>query len=181
MKQFIQNKRTGVLRIDDLDAPTLRKGMILVKNYFSVISAGTEKTTIRSRKASLLARAKSQPEELKKVLDEVKRNGLFRTYSRVMSKLESSASLGYSTAGIVLAVDPEIQDIEVGDRAACAGAEYAFHSDTGEKGHRTEIVEFMQAVRSVRSEIIPIESIIATSHTTFKILESLNSKEVVTL
>jgi predicted dehydrogenase/threonine dehydrogenase-like Zn-dependent dehydrogenase len=129
MKQIAQNKRTGALSIAEVGAPAGREGMLLVKNYFSVISAGTEKTTIDSRKSSMLDRARSQPDEVKKVLEEVRRTGLWQTYKRVMSKLDSSAGLGYSTAGVVLAVDPSIQDIEIGDRVACAGAEYAFHSD----------------------------------------------------
>jgi predicted dehydrogenase/threonine dehydrogenase-like Zn-dependent dehydrogenase len=129
MKQVSQNKKTGAMNVADVPPPALQKGMILVKNYASVISAGTEKSTIDKRKASLIERAKSQPDDVKKVIDEVKRSGLFSTYSRVMSKLDSSAGLGYSTAGIVLAVDESVDDIEVGDKVACAGAEYAFHSD----------------------------------------------------
>jgi predicted dehydrogenase/threonine dehydrogenase-like Zn-dependent dehydrogenase len=129
MKQIAQNKRTGALSIANVEAPAGRDGMILVKNYFSVISAGTEKTTIDSRKSSMLDRARSQPDEVKKVLEEVRRTGLLQTYKRVMSKLDSSAGLGYSTAGVVLAVDETVSDIEVGDRVACAGAEYAYHSD----------------------------------------------------
>jgi polar amino acid transport system substrate-binding protein len=129
MKQITQNKRTGVLRIVDTEAPLLGSGMILVKNLASVISTGTEKTTIDSRKSSMLSRARSQPEEIKKVVDEVKRTGLLTTYKRIMSKLDSSAALGYSSAGVVLAVDDSITDLEPGDRVSCAGAEYANHSD----------------------------------------------------
>ncbi len=109
--------------------PALQPGMVLVKNYASVISAGTEKSTIDKRKASMIERAKGQPDDVKKVIDEVKRTGLMATYTRVMSKLDTSAALGYSTAGVVIAVDERIDDIEIGDKVACAGAEYAYHSD----------------------------------------------------
>lgn len=117
------------MNVADVPAPALGRGMILVKNYFSVISAGTEKTSVDSRKSSMLQRAKSQPEEVRKVVDEMRRNGFTKTYKRIMSKLDSSAALGYSTAGVVLAVEEGVQDIEVGDTVACAGAEYAVHSD----------------------------------------------------
>lgn len=103
--------------------------MILVKNYFSVISAGTEKTSVDSRKSSLVQRAKSQPEEVRKLVEEMRKNGFARTYKRVMNKLDSHAALGYSSSGVVLAVDAGVQDIEVGDRVACGGADYAVHSD----------------------------------------------------
>lgn len=129
MKQISQNKRTGALSVVDIPPPALREGMVLVKTCFSVISAGTEKSTIDSRKSSMLDRARSQPDEVKKVLDEVRRSGLLATYRRVMSKLDSAAPLGYSSAGVVLAVDGGVQDVEIGDRVACAGAEFAFHSD----------------------------------------------------
>ncbi len=117
------------MNIADVPAPAVGRGMILVKNYFSVISAGTEKTSVDSRKSSMLQRAKSQPDEVRKVVDEMRRNGFSKTYKRIMSKLDSSAALGYSTAGVVLAVEEGVQDIEVGDTVACAGAEYAVHSD----------------------------------------------------
>ncbi|MBE0645096.1 MAG: bi-domain-containing oxidoreductase [Bacteroidetes bacterium] len=117
------------MKVSDVPTPAIGSGMVLVKNYFSVISAGTEKTSVDSRKSSLLQRAKSQPEEVRKVIDEVKKNGLTRTYKRIMGKLDSYAGLGYSTAGVVVAVEESVHDLEIGDRVACAGAEYAFHSD----------------------------------------------------
>jgi predicted dehydrogenase/threonine dehydrogenase-like Zn-dependent dehydrogenase len=129
MKQIAQHIKSGAMNVADVPAPALGRGMILVKNYFSVISAGTEKTSVDSRKSSMLQRAKSQPEEVRKVVDEMRRNGFSKTYKRIMSKLDSSAALGYSTAGVVLAVEEGVQDIEVGDTVACAGAEYAVHSD----------------------------------------------------
>lgn len=129
MKQLSQNKRSGLLRIQDVPPPAVQSGLILVRNSFSVISAGTEKTSIESRKASLVRRAQAQPDEFKKVVDEIKRTGLLKTYRRVMSKLDTSAALGYSTAGTVLDTDEMITDLEPGDRVACAGAEYAYHAD----------------------------------------------------
>lgn len=129
MKQIAQHIKTGAMKVSDVPTPAIGSGMVLVKNYFSVISAGTEKTSVDSRKSSLLQRAKSQPEEVRKVIDEVKKNGLTRTYKRIMGKLDSYAGLGYSTAGVVVAVEESVHDLEIGDRVACAGAEYAFHSD----------------------------------------------------
>ncbi|NOY05779.1 MAG: zinc-binding dehydrogenase, partial [Chlorobi bacterium] len=129
MKQLAQNIRTGDIAVVDVSVPRQEPGKILVKVYSSALSPGTEKTTIDNRRSSLLSRARSQPEEVRKVVDEIRRTGFTATYKRVRNKLESTAPLGYSNAGIVLAVDPSIQDIEIGDRVACAGAEYAFHSD----------------------------------------------------
>jgi polar amino acid transport system substrate-binding protein len=129
MKQIAQHIKSGAMKVADVPPPSPGRGMILVKNYFSVISAGTEKTSVDSRKSSMLQRARSQPDEVRKVVEEVRRNGLAKTYKRVMNKLDSFAGLGYSSAGIVLAVEESVQDIEIGDRVACGGADYAVHSD----------------------------------------------------
>src|SRR5512135_1876905 len=109
MKQLIQNKKSGDIELAELPSPARGDGLILVKNCYSVISAGTEKSTIESRKSSLFSRATSQPDELKKVLEEVRKNGLLKTYRRVMFKLDSSAAFGYSSSGVVVAVDPSVR------------------------------------------------------------------------
>ena len=51
----------------------------------------------------------------------------------------------------------------------------------GDKGHHNEVVAFIDAIRQKRSEVIPYESLFATTRTTFRILDSLNRKEVVAL
>ena len=49
--------------------------------------------------------------------------------SAVRSRLDIPSALGYSSAGTVIAVAPDIADISVGDRVACAGAGYAVHAE----------------------------------------------------
>ena len=129
MKQVVQNLKTGEIRVDVLPPPTLKSGGILVKNYFSLISAGTEKTSVDLGKMNMLQKAKSRPEDVRKVLQEIKLNGFIRTYKKVMAKLDSLKPLGYSSAGVVLAVDAVASEFKPGDRVACAGGGYATHSD----------------------------------------------------
>ena len=40
MLQIIQYQKTGENAVDDLTAPTLRPGHLLVRRFFSLISAG---------------------------------------------------------------------------------------------------------------------------------------------
>ena len=47
----------------------------------------------------------------------------------VRSRLAQPQSVGYSSAGTVVAVGDGITDISVGDRVACAGAGYAVHGE----------------------------------------------------
>ncbi len=129
MKQVVQNMKTGEIKVEKLPTPAMKTGGILVKNHFSLISAGTEKSSVDLGKMNLLQKARSRPDDVRKVLQEIKQNGFLPTYKKVMSKLDSLKPLGYSTAGIVIAVDPSAPEFKPGDRVACAGAGYATHSD----------------------------------------------------
>ncbi len=129
MKQVVQNMKSGELTVDKVPAPAIKSGGILVKNHFSLISAGTEKSSVDLGKMNMLQKARSRPEDVKKVLQEIKQTGFLATYRKVMSKLDSGKPLGYSSAGIVLAVDPSITEFKVGDRVACGGVGYANHAD----------------------------------------------------
>ncbi|MCL4539197.1 MAG: bi-domain-containing oxidoreductase, partial [Bacteroidetes bacterium] len=129
MKQVVQNMKTGEIKVENLPAPAMKAGGILVKNYFSLISAGTEKSSVDLGKMSMLQKARSRPDDVRKVLQEIKQNGFLPTYKKVMSKLSSLKPLGYSTSGVVLAVDPSVSEFKAGDMVACAGAGYAVHAD----------------------------------------------------
>ena len=62
MKQVIQNFKTGELYVDDVPPPSLTEGMVLVENHFSLISAGTERSTVKVAQANLLNKAKQRPD-----------------------------------------------------------------------------------------------------------------------
>lgn len=129
MKQVLQNMKTGDLTVDKVPAPAIKTGGILVKNHFSLISAGTEKSAVDLGRMSMFQKARSRPEDVKRVLQEIKQSGFLATYKKVMSKLDSGKPLGYSSAGVVLAVDTTVSEFKVGDRVACAGGGYASHAD----------------------------------------------------
>jgi polar amino acid transport system substrate-binding protein len=129
MKQVIQNFKTGELKVDDVPAPILKPGGVLVQNYFSVISAGTEKSTVSVGQASLLGKAKQKPEQVKQVLETVKKEGLASTYQKVQNKLGEPKALGYSSSGRVIAVADDVREFQVGDLVACGGQDYASHAE----------------------------------------------------
>ncbi|MEP7235547.1 MAG: bi-domain-containing oxidoreductase, partial [Ignavibacteriota bacterium] len=129
MKQLLQSMRSGAITVRDVDAPSSpKRSGIIVRNYASLISAGTEKMSVELARASLLEKAKSRPDDVKKVLVEIKQQGFWKTYSRVMNKLDSEKSMGYSCAGEVIAVSEDVDDIKPGDRVACGG-QGASHSE----------------------------------------------------
>jgi predicted dehydrogenase/threonine dehydrogenase-like Zn-dependent dehydrogenase len=129
MKQILQNTRSGEISVEDIPAPTLQPGRVLVRTAASLISAGTERTAVEDAKKNLLTRAKERPDAVKKVIDRVKSEGLAAAYSAVKAKLESSVALGYSASGVVTTVASDVTDIRPGDRVACAGTGYASHAE----------------------------------------------------
>jgi predicted dehydrogenase/threonine dehydrogenase-like Zn-dependent dehydrogenase len=122
LKQLLQSMRSGAITVRDVDAPNMpRRSGVIVRNYASLISAGTEKMSVELARASLLEKAKSRPDDVKKVLAEIKQQGFWKTYNRIVNKLDTPKAMGYSCAGEVIAVSEDVDDIKPGDRVACGG------------------------------------------------------------
>ena len=127
MLQIIQYQKTGEISVDDLPAPKLRPGHVLVRNAFSLISAGTERTSVETAQASMVQKARMRPDLVRQVMDNFRREGLAATYNKVRDRLDNYKDLGYSSAGVV--VESGVEDIKIGDRVACAGVGYAAHAE----------------------------------------------------
>lgn len=129
MKQITQNYKTGELKIEDVPLPLIRKGGVLVRNHFSLISTGTERATLQVSRKGYIGKAKEKPEQVKQIIQIAKKQGLKKTYELVMNKLNTPVPLGYSSAGTVVEVGEEAYEFQVGDRVACGGAGYANHAE----------------------------------------------------
>jgi polar amino acid transport system substrate-binding protein len=128
MKQVVQNLGSGELSVVDAPAPVRSEGYVLVGTRASLISAGTERSTVQAAQATLLGKARQRPDQVRQVLDNVRREGLKSTISKVQSKLEEPKALGYSSAGVVLEGDPGAPHLQPGTRVACGGGGYATHA-----------------------------------------------------
>lgn len=122
MEQLTQNLKSGEMRILEVPYPVLSQGAILVRNHFSVISAGTEGKTVKDARLGYVGKAMARKEEVKKVIRTARTIGLAETYKIMMNKLDAPSPLGYSCSGEVLAVADDVTGFKVGDRVACAGA-----------------------------------------------------------
>jgi polar amino acid transport system substrate-binding protein len=122
MQQLTQLLKDGTMELTEVPFPALQQGTVLVRNYYSVISAGTEGKTVKDARLGYIGKAKARKEEVKKVIQTAKTLGLVKTYQLVMNKLESPSPLGYSSAGKVIAVAPDVTTFKVGDFVACGGA-----------------------------------------------------------
>ncbi len=129
MQQLTQKLGSGDMIIQEIPYPQLGKGMVIVKNHYSIISAGTEGSTVQAARKSLIGKAKERPQQVQQVFDTLKKQGPLQTYRAVMKKLDAYSPLGYSCAGEVIEVGEDVSGFEVGDYLACAGAGYANHAE----------------------------------------------------
>lgn len=127
MKQVIQDFKTGKLYVGEVPAPAIIPGYVLVRNRYSLISAGTERLTVSAARASLIGKARQRPDLVRMVLENLKREGIAETLKKVKTKLSSSRELGYSSAGEVLVSMDTKKFYKPGDRVACGG--YASHAE----------------------------------------------------
>ncbi len=88
---------------------------MLVETTASLVSAGTEKMLVDLSRKSLVGKARSRPDLVKKVIDKAKRVGVASTLQKVRSKLENPIPLGYSCAGIVRKVGDGVDEFQAGD------------------------------------------------------------------
>ena len=101
MHQILQNLGTGETLLADVPSPGPRKGSLLVSTRASLVSLGTEKMLVDFGRAGWLAKARSQPDKVKQVLQKVRTDGVFPTLDAVRSKLDQPIPLGYCNAGVV--------------------------------------------------------------------------------
>lgn len=126
MKQIIQNLKTGTTLLEDVPAPEIKPGCVLIRTTYSLVSLGTERMLVEFGKANLIQKARQQPDKVKQVLDKIKADGLIPTIETVFNKLDQPLPLGYCNVGEVIAVGKGVSDFQVGDRVASNGqhAEY---------------------------------------------------------
>ena len=129
MKQVQQNYRSGELKVAETPAPAHGAGELLVATRVSLISSGTERQLMQLAKSSLMGKAAARPDLVRRVLVNVKKEGLKPTFDKVFAKLDTPIPLGYSLIGEVIAIGRDVSGFSLGDRVACAGAGLANHAE----------------------------------------------------
>lgn len=121
MKQILQSFKTGNTELADVPAPKVKTGQVLIQTTRSLVSLGTERMLVEFGKASLIQKARQQPDKVKMVLDKIKAEGLMPTLETVFNKLEQPLPLGYCNVGKVIAVGEGVSSFKIGDRVASNG------------------------------------------------------------
>lgn len=129
MKQLLQNIKTGKTTVEDVPVPTPQEGQALVKVAASLVSAGTERMIVEFAEKNLVGKARSRPDLVKQVLDKARREGLVPTVQAAFNRLDQPMALGYSSAGVIVALGRNTPGLKVGQRVACAGLNYAVHAE----------------------------------------------------
>ncbi len=130
MRQVFQESyMSKTLCVEEVPAPLLRGTGVLVQTAASLISPGTERAAVSFARKGIIAKVLSQPERVQLLLRKMKQVGVIDTLQLARRKLENPIPLGYSAAGVVREVSPDMPGIRPGDRVACAGAQFANHAE----------------------------------------------------
>lgn len=121
MKQIVQHLNNGETVIVEAPAPKALPGTIVIRTTRTLISAGTERMLVNFGKASILQKARQQPEKVKQVLAKIKTDGVSATFEAVRSKLDQPIPLGYCNVGEVIEVGAGVFDFAIGDRVVSNG------------------------------------------------------------
>src|SRR5690606_34317280 len=128
MKQIIQSFKTGETILEEVPAPQVGRGKILIQTTRTLVSLGTERMLVEFGKSNLISKARQQPDKVKQVLDKIKTEGLMPTLEAVFNKLGEPLPLGYCNVGKVIAVGEGVSDFKIGDRVASNGQHAEFVS-----------------------------------------------------
>ena len=129
MKQVVQNYKTGEVKLREVPVPECDSKRALVRNSFSLLSIGTERSTIEFGKKSLAGKGAGRPDLVRRVWEKAKKEGLIKTWQEATGRLDTPTPLGYSCTGEILECGNVVTEVSPGDRVACIGQGFASHAE----------------------------------------------------
>ena len=123
MKQVIRRviDRKGKIKVEEVPVPITGPRDVLIDTRYSVISSGTEMSTLNKTFPELVKQTLQDPWMRQAVKNVMASGGVLGTMDRVHDELIAYRLVGYSGAGIVLETGSEVKDISAGDRVAFSG------------------------------------------------------------
>ncbi|MFN9372907.1 MAG: bi-domain-containing oxidoreductase [Planctomycetaceae bacterium] len=128
MRQVFMRKkllRPATVGPEQVPVPRCAATGVLIGNRCSLISAGTESSSVKRNVKDMVVKAMTNPALRQSVFDMLVKDGLTRTYDRVNYETTKWTPLGYSGAGVALEVGREVEGIRPGDLVAYGGEGHA--------------------------------------------------------
>jgi predicted dehydrogenase/threonine dehydrogenase-like Zn-dependent dehydrogenase len=122
MKQIILPFQSGEPGLEEVPAPGIQAGQLLIRTRCSVVSAGTERMLVDFGKAGIIGKMRQQPQRVQEVFRKMRRDGIRPTIQAVRRKLGQPIPMGYSQCGEVIGIGTGVSGYRVGDRVASNGA-----------------------------------------------------------
>jgi predicted dehydrogenase/threonine dehydrogenase-like Zn-dependent dehydrogenase len=117
--------RRGRVVVLDLPEPHLGADQVLVHGRYSLISSGTESTTLAKTPAELAKQTLSDPWMRNVVKQTVFSSGMSQTARRIWHEMITPREIGYSGAGVVLATGDNVDGLKIGETVAYAATGHA--------------------------------------------------------
>ncbi|MGH9230911.1 MAG: bi-domain-containing oxidoreductase [Acidimicrobiales bacterium] len=127
MKQVVRRviDRRGRVQVLDLPEPHLGADQVLVQTHYSLISSGTETTTLSKTPVELAKQTLADPWMRNVVKQTVFSTGPAQTVRRVWHEMVTPREIGYSGAGTVLALGDNVEGFKIGQTVAYAATGHA--------------------------------------------------------
>ncbi|HUT76703.1 MAG TPA: Gfo/Idh/MocA family oxidoreductase [Polyangia bacterium] len=129
MRQVARRLRDGSLELLEVPDPVPGPRFVAVRVEASLISSGTERATLELARKNLLQKARRRPDQVRQVLDRARSEGVRATVELVRRRLDELGPLGYSAAGVAVAVGSGVRGVQPGERVAIAGGGHANHAE----------------------------------------------------
>lgn len=130
MKRVVAKEGRAI--VIDVPEPELRPGEVLVETAYSAISSGTEMHIIHATANPDTLGEDTYPRKPRLGYPsppQLRGPGVRWGGPDPRPQLPGTASVGYSLAGRVLKVSPEVTDLKPGDLVACSGNQCAIHAE----------------------------------------------------
>ncbi len=122
MKQLVLDPTSGKLSLASVSLPAAAPGTAVVRVSHSVVSTGTELSKVNLAAQPLWEKARSRPDQVAKVLESVRTEGVAATIQKVRTRLATPQGLGYSLSGVIEQCGEGCSGLSVGMPVACGGA-----------------------------------------------------------
>ena len=109
----------------DLPEPHLGADQVLVQSRYSLISSGTEMSTLAKTPVELAKQTLADPWMRSVVKQTVFSAGVAQTARRVWHEMVTPREIGYSGAGTVLAIGENVENLQAGQAVAYAATGHA--------------------------------------------------------